>query len=248
MTFDCFMFFNELDLLEIRLSILDPYVDCFILGESRQTFSGKEKPLSYQENKERFAKWNHKIIHLIVPDKVTENAFDRAGFQKEYLKEGLLESAAKTDDVVYFGDLDEIWKPSPSDKIYNLEQFNYSYFVNNRSSERWVGTIVGKWGEIKKESFNHWRATHTNELPDGGWHFTNMGGLEQIRKKLESYDHQEFNNENLKADLERKIENGEDYVGRSHDWQGKPFEMWIDEVDLPRYLLDNKEKYKELFK
>lgn len=46
--FDAFLFFNELDLLEIRLNILDPYVDFFILNESNLTFSGKENPFISQ--------------------------------------------------------------------------------------------------------------------------------------------------------------------------------------------------------
>ena len=64
--FDVFPFFNELDLLEIRLNILNPYVDYFVLSESTKTFSGLDKPLFYEENKERFAEFNHKIIHNIV--------------------------------------------------------------------------------------------------------------------------------------------------------------------------------------
>lgn len=248
MTYDCFSFFNELDLLEIRLNILDPYVDYFVLGESHQTFSGKEKPLYYEENRDRFAKWNKKIIHVVSPIYPGIDSFARAGFQKEELKAGLIN--AKDNDIIYFGDVDEIWKPIPlpDDKVFNLEQLNYSYFLNNRSSEKWVGTIVGRWKTIKTNTFNYWRATHTYEFSPGGWHFTNMGGVGQIRAKLDSYDHQEFNNEEIKADLERKIEEGEDYVGRTYDWQGKRFDFWTDEVDLPQYLLDNKDKWKKLFR
>ncbi len=66
--YDSFLFFNELDLLEIRLHLLDPVVDYFIISESVITFSGKEKPLYYQENKERFKKFEHKIIHQVVKD------------------------------------------------------------------------------------------------------------------------------------------------------------------------------------
>ena len=51
MIYDCFPFFNELDLLEIRLNILDPIVDKFVLVESTQTFNRQPKPLYYQENK-----------------------------------------------------------------------------------------------------------------------------------------------------------------------------------------------------
>jgi hypothetical protein len=66
--YDAFTFFNELDLLEIRLNILDPYVDYFVLLEAAKTYSGDPKPLYYAENKERFAKWNKKILHYVVDD------------------------------------------------------------------------------------------------------------------------------------------------------------------------------------
>ena len=54
--FDAFAFFNELDLLDIRLNLLDPYVDYFILSEATKTFQGGDKPLWYQENKDKFEK------------------------------------------------------------------------------------------------------------------------------------------------------------------------------------------------
>lgn len=253
-TYDCFMFFNELDLLEARFNILDKHVDHFVLCESRQTFSGREKPLYFLENSGRFAKWMPKIIHLVAPDINTENSFDRAFHQKEFLKTGLKD--AQDDDIVYYGDLDEIWKPvsnvslacMPDDRVFNLRQLNYCYYLNNRSSEEWVGTILGRYKVIKNGLLRDFRANHEHILEDRGWHFTNMGGPDQIRKKLESYDHQEFNHSELKDDIERKIAEGEDYVGRSHDWKGKPFQFWVDESELPQYLLDNKEKYAKYFK
>jgi len=66
--FDSFIFFNELDLLELRLNILNDVVDYFVLTESPWTVSGNEKPLYYQENKDRFKKFNHKIIHNITEE------------------------------------------------------------------------------------------------------------------------------------------------------------------------------------
>lgn len=66
--YDVFTFFNELDLLEIRLNILDPYVDYFVIVEATETFSGYPKPLYYEENKERFKKWKDKIIHYVIDD------------------------------------------------------------------------------------------------------------------------------------------------------------------------------------
>ena len=83
MIYDCFTFFNELDLLEIRLNILDEHVDYFVLAECTETFSGIEKPLYYEENKERFSKWSHKIIHHINEKIQAPDPFQRAHYQKE---------------------------------------------------------------------------------------------------------------------------------------------------------------------
>ena len=66
--YDAVMFFNEIDLLEIRLNVLDPYVDYFVITESNKTFSGLEKPFYYNENKEKFKKFHHKIIHKMFSD------------------------------------------------------------------------------------------------------------------------------------------------------------------------------------
>ena len=54
--FDVFTFYNELDLLELRMEILGDVVDYFVINEATITFTGNEKPLYFQENKERFAK------------------------------------------------------------------------------------------------------------------------------------------------------------------------------------------------
>ena len=72
--FDVFIFFNELDLLDIRLNTLNDKVDFFVLVESTISFSGKPKRLYYQENKHLFEKFNHKIIHHIIDD--TPNSFE----------------------------------------------------------------------------------------------------------------------------------------------------------------------------
>jgi beta-1,4-mannosyl-glycoprotein beta-1,4-N-acetylglucosaminyltransferase len=78
---DCFIFFNELDILDLRLNILNDKVDHFILVESTVTHAGNPKPLYYKDNKHLFEKFNHKIVHCIVED--TPNSFAEA--QKRFL-------------------------------------------------------------------------------------------------------------------------------------------------------------------
>jgi hypothetical protein len=78
----------------------------------------------------------------------TNDSFERAFFQKENIIKSI--DHISDDDIVYYGDLDEIWKPQEiDDKVYKLHQLNYSYYLNNRSSEEWIGTLAGKFKNIK---------------------------------------------------------------------------------------------------
>ena len=93
---DTFIFYNELDLLEYRLHLLNEYIDYFVLVESTHTFVGNKKELYYNNNKERFKKYNDKIIHIIVDDmpiksKITENKsiWDNEFHQRNCIQRGL---------------------------------------------------------------------------------------------------------------------------------------------------------------
>lgn len=239
MIYDLTQIFNELDLLEVRLNILDKYVDRFVIGESTQTFSGKPKPLYYLENKDIFKKWEHKITHLILPEVDTDEVFKRTAIQKDYLRTALI--GCSPDDVIYYGDIDEVW--TPQEKEGKLRQLCYSYYFNNRSSEDWQGTNMVLYKNIR--NLNDLRADHSVVLENGGWHFTNMGGHDQLIKKLEAYDHQEANIPWVKDGLMARIEANIDFLGRTHDWKGNPFKMWISEDGLPQYILENKDKWIE---
>lgn len=250
--YDCFTFWVEFDLLELRLELLDPYVDKFILVESRETFSGHPKPLYYEENKERFAKWNDKIIHIIAGNLETTNPFERHYLCYELI-EGTLLELGQPDDIAFCSDLDEIWNPEIlkkiDDKPHSLNQLNYCYYLNMRSSEDWVGTLMTK---IKNMfiGFNKLnRTAKPNILPNGGWHWTNQGGAEQVVKKVAAYDHApEINYNWVKEHIEENIEKTLDYLGRDRDFYGRPFLFWLEEDHLPKYLIENKEKYKHLWK
>ena len=265
--YDCFTFFNELDLLEIRLNVLAPYVDFFVIAESPVTFPGQPKPLYYAENAERFAAWHDKIIHVVVDDYPNDpeiaammdardyvpkdkDHYRRAFYQKEYLRKALAAVGAQDDDIVYYGDLDEIWKPKnvSDDTTYKLRQLCYTYYLNNRSSEDWRGTIVTRYKNVKNGCLNDMRAKPEHILDDGGWHFTSMGGPEAVRAKIEAYDHQEFNTPKVKAALEKRIKSNRDFLGRIFDWKWRRFKFWTDEKDLPEYVKANREKYAHLFK
>lgn len=244
MIYDCFMWNGEADMLEIRFNILNEHVDKFILCESEQTFSGNWKPLYWAERDERFEEFESKVIYHVVGSKDFPSAFERAAYQKDSIRDSLRIVGAKPDDLIYYGDVDEIWKPQK--KEGKLRQLNYSYYLNNRSSEDWQGTNVCKYKNLY--NLNEWRANHDVIIEDGGWHFTNCMPRNDLIKKLESYDHQECNIPWVKEGLQARIDANIDYLGRTHDWKGNPFVMWRDESQLPSYILENKQLYSHLWK
>lgn len=261
MIYDLFSYNGEADMLEIRFNLLSPFVDKFVMVEGWETFSGNQKPLYWIETGDRFEQWKDKVIYCVVQDYndpeirnqidkrfeyVDEIAFQRAFYQKEMLRKILEGIDMNDEDIIYYGDVDEIWKPKHDgldDKVHKLRQLAYSYYLNNRSPEDWRGTIVTKWKNLKGRCLNDMRANPVEEdiLEDGGWHFTNLGGLEAVIKKIESYDHQEVNIPWVKNGMKERMQLNEDFLGRG-------FKFWVDESQLPTYLLENKEAYPHLWK
>lgn len=140
--YDCFSFYNELDLLEIRLNVLKDAVDRVVLVEATKTHTGKPKPLHYEENKGRFSAFHDRIIHIVVDDfpdppadyDLKKASWMRENFQRNAIMRGL--KSAREDDVVIISDLDEI--PCPSliaaasalDGIVALEMEVFAYYLN----------------------------------------------------------------------------------------------------------------------
>jgi beta-1,4-mannosyl-glycoprotein beta-1,4-N-acetylglucosaminyltransferase len=114
MIFDCFTFFNELDILDIRLHEMAPVIDKFVLVEATRTFQGQPKPLHYADNKQRYARYSDKIIHVVVdfPEELKPNrhqrtiAWAREHFQRDQIGKGL--GMARAGDLIIVSDVDEI--------------------------------------------------------------------------------------------------------------------------------------------
>jgi len=110
--YDCFTFFNELDLLKIRLDELYDSVDHFVIVESTISFTGKSKPLYFAENAQQFEKYKDKITHIVIdyfPDLTGDAATDH-WTREEYSRNSILRglSGCNNDDVIFISDLDEI--------------------------------------------------------------------------------------------------------------------------------------------
>ena len=256
--FDLITFSGEYDLLEVRFNILRDVVDKFIICEMPETFSGLPKPLYWIErDRDRFEEWEHKVIHLtatygedqmimeMMRDRpyVDQLPFRKAFYQKEFLRTALKD--AEDDDVIIYGDADEIINPErvkdAQDQPYKLRQLAYSYFLNNRSEEDWRGTVMTTYRTLKSRCLNDLRAYPEKIMEDGGWHWTNLGGLEAIRQKIASYDHQEVNVPFVTEGLAERMRLNVDFLGRGYN-------MWVSEDGLPDYILKNKARYDHLWK
>src|SRR5690348_11983472 len=109
--YDCFTFYNEVELLEIRLEELDPVVDFFVLVEAKETFKGNNKPLHFEEVKEKFAKFSSKILHVKVSNAYpTDNPWKREAYHRNQIMRAL--KNCKKEDVILISDADEIVKAS----------------------------------------------------------------------------------------------------------------------------------------
>lgn len=105
--YDCFMFFNEIELLKMRLEELDEVVDYFVLVESAETQRGDPKPFYFYENRHLFEKYLDKIIHIMVNERHPEmGLWEREHFQRECIARALIH--CDSSDMILISDLDEI--------------------------------------------------------------------------------------------------------------------------------------------
>lgn len=166
MVYDCFQFFNELDMLKIRLHVMAPIVDKFVISEATETFSGMKKPLYYEENKALFKAFEDKIIHVVVDDTPQGDTHERDTFQKNAVGRGL--SGCRDEDIIIFSDLDEIPNPEKvkeiiqkihknengaRDKVFHLAQRLFYCYLN---MEEISGNLLAYCGEFAGVERKKW--------------------------------------------------------------------------------------------
>lgn len=268
MIYDCFTFFNELDLLEIRLNILNDYVDKFVIVEATRTQNNKEKILYYDKNKERFAKFNDKIVHIVVDSfPASLEQWTIENYQRNKIMQGL--SGCKDNDVIIISDLDEIPNPKyikkykHTKRIIGFQLNTFNYYLNNYSVGQHHETRFPKMLSYKnlKSILNDVKIIDTYDkkvnigttptlvriykgklqktILNAGWHFSYIGGLEVVKEKFTS------SCEGV------NIFTKEQYEKRS---QEKLFNNQFDLIPVyidgsfPKYIRDNTEKYSNLIK
>ncbi len=264
---DCFMYFDEDLVLDIRLNTLDKVVDKFVIAEATRDHAGKEKKLNF--SLEKFSKFKHKIKYLVVdnlPLNVKSKKLSwhenhlRDQFQRNFLAEGY--KNCDPDDLIMISDIDEIPDPKKI-KEFNVKnkyacflQKNFQSKINllNISENFWSGTKICQKKNLKspqwlrsiktKKRFflNFFKDKQPQLIKNGGWHFSFLKSPESIKKKIIAYSHQEYNKEkftNIK-NIENKILSGKDLFDRSIEYKAVEIDS-----SFPEYIITNRNKFRD---
>tara|TARA_B100001057_G_scaffold32790_1_gene29720 strand:+ start:2774 stop:3595 length:822 start_codon:yes stop_codon:yes gene_type:complete len=264
---DCFMYFDEDHLLEIRLNTLYKYVNKFVIVEANLDHAGNPREPLFSIKK--FSNFKDKIQYILVKDLPKHNNFYKKNWGPAWRRENLQRNALSKgyddcdpNDLIMISDLDEI--PNP-EKIFEFKaqnkygcfiQKNFLYKLNllNIDEPHWYGTRICRKKDlkspqwlreikaIKRPFYKFYKPKFDLFISDGGWHFSSVKTIDGIYKKLNSFAEQQYNNKNFKnlSIIEKKLKNKEDLFNRDYKYQ-------TIEIDnsYPDFILKNRENYKE---
>lgn len=254
--FDCFMLYEEIELLQLRLMEYYEYVDFFVIVESKKTFKGKDHELIFPKNKSLFSDYLDKVIYLAVdwlPENSEGNIWVAEAFQRNYIDRALKEHAT-LGDVIILSDIDEFWDVEQIDMMKNtvrpfvFRQKLFYYFVNCYKDDSWLGTCVAPYGIFKPQEMREYARFDERHrvVADGGWHYSYMGGTMRIRSKLENLSDSHLVRDKVGSadEINRKIDSG---IALWDDNSHYEF-IEIDKSNTPRKLADLVKKYPALVK
>jgi len=196
MVIAAFMFLNEFDVLEIFLRETESVVDRYVIVEADRTFTYNPKPFHLLEQRDRFAPWWERFRRVEVtnvPPKL--NAHRRDAWNRDCVVRGLQDAGPA--DTVILCDCDEIPRADairgykPVDGFKSLAMSMHHYYLNVRTDERWIAPKILPGHVARKVGATSLRLTRTNPpvIENAGWHFSSVGGAEQLDYKTKSFAH-----------------------------------------------------------
>jgi beta-1,4-mannosyl-glycoprotein beta-1,4-N-acetylglucosaminyltransferase len=263
MLIDAFMYFNEIDLLEIRLNELNSIVDKFVIVESQEMHGSSElKRFNLKDNWNVVQPFEKKIWYTMLnalepPFTGPESSWPRENYNRNALMQGIELASKSPNDIVMISDCDEIPKASavkaaiPRIKqMYGTEQDFYYYNVNTFGG-KWHGTVLGPLSEIIKSGGCQAVRNQRDNYPairDCGWHFSYFGGIDKIRVKVKNFAHASDHicqrlSERSDMELAQDILEYRDLYRRD----GVNFEHREDDSRLPEFLSANKNRFKHFY-
>ena len=265
--YDCMQFFNEIEILHMRLEILSPYVDRFVIVEMNKDHHGRSKPYYLQERLDEFEEYKDRLI-IVHPEEneipeYSEEAKNEYGhiwtieqFQRRCISKGLTD--AEPEDIILISDCDEIPDPrilvdirKDMESAYSniickmlektaiaLRQEYYYFFFNCRNRMRKNTTTIVKYKNMINPQVIRDVMNCLPYIDYGGWHLTYFGGVDRIRTKMASIvEGVDVNDETI---LER-ITSATDIYGRVGD------EFELDFLPLEKITIPDIDKWIERY-
>jgi|TARA_B110000259_G_scaffold185153_1_gene233598 beta-1,4-mannosyl-glycoprotein beta-1,4-N-acetylglucosaminyltransferase len=256
--YDCFQYFNEDHMLDLRFNILNDHVDYFVISESTKTHQGEDKKLNFNIN--NFLKYKNKIKYIVADFKRDKNFINHKGgesiieqHQRNCLSKGLVD--ADDNDLIILSDSDEIpdldklnqIKPKIKYTAFSQKMFMYKLNLQNLNESNWIGSKISlkknlpelqKLRDLKFKKYPFWRIDKlTQQIIKGGWHFSFLQKPSDIARKIKSFSHGEFNQNKFinEKKIQEKISKNEDIFERGFDLK----KIDIDET-YPGYIRRNK--------
>ena len=264
--YDCFSYLDEDLLLDLRLNILDDYVDHFVIIEGNRTWQNNKKNLNFNIN--NFEKFKKKIIYIPITDMPDgDNPYKRENFQRNQINRGI--DDANKDDLIIISDLDEI--PDPNKirlfkkemrfAVFKQLHFYYKFNLHSQKNPYWYGRRIcvkkylksPQWiRDLKFKKRPFWRIDKmrlNNIIDNGGWHFCN---LKEPKKLLYKYKNlcetndpyvfkEKIDEKYLNIDeIEKRISSGQDIIGRDENYNAIELDS-----RFPDYITKNKEQFKD---
>ena len=258
--YDCFQYFDEDHMVDLRLNILDRYVDFFVISESTKTHQGKDKKINFDIKK--FPKFKKKIKFIVADYNDSINFKNHVGGEspiEQHQRNSLIKGIenASSEDLIILSDSDEIPDLTKLNQIqdnkkiiaFSQKMFMYKINLQNIDESNWIGSKITKKKNIttmqnlrnlKFKKYPFWRIDKYNlQTINGGWHFSFLQTPEQILNKIKSFSHGEFNINNVnEKNIEEKILKNEDIFGR-----GITLKKIQLDSSYPDYILKNKNKF-----
>ena len=258
MIYECFYFWDELDLLDLKLHE-SRSVDKFVLLEFPTSLRHVLQPLQYEQNKERFKEFQDKIIHIVGVDDLPHIWGLALLFQRhrQYLK-GLTE--CKPDDIIILSSPDCIWKNSTIEQLKTIDmegksvQFRaswYSYYLDFYCTEAtydFDGACLYK--QLKYHNLNsEIQIPIGTIINDAGWHYSKLGGIDRVLANIQGYPHLDMCNSNTtnRDIMHMKMENGYAW-GATGDY--RKVMKWVPYApeNYPQYINEHPEIYGQYFR
>jgi hypothetical protein len=226
--YDCFLFNNELDMLELKLTEMSDGVDYFVIGEANRTFKGEPKPMYLRENWQRFKDWHHKIRLIDITIPADADPWVNETQDREQLKRGLYDAAP--DDVIISSDCDELLRSTALGAIrdtpttvnhFSLRVAQFVFKLNYLMTQYTTADDVKMIFHIpclatrfkflagmeeQKKLRNATELPGTAKIWHAGWHFTFMGNNTWVKEKIKAFDYtwlNEFADQDL--DIDQRI-------------------------------------------